>query len=161
MSSMFSCFERRVELDGAVFDPVAVEHRQNALAHRGDVRELLDIAVLIDDASAIHDDEARGVRVVANEVVVFCSASGDQPYADRSPRPTYAQVLPGKTRSAGICAVRGARHATTSKTNRRRTCGRAHANSVHERLQAWRWLRGLFGQLQGLSRNAAVVASRL
>ena len=49
----------RVEIDRAVFDVPAVQHREHALAHRRDLAEARDVAVLEDDSPAGDHDEAR------------------------------------------------------------------------------------------------------
>jgi hypothetical protein len=53
--------DRAIEVDRAVLDIAAVEHRENALAHRRDFAEPCDVAVLEHDAPAFDDDEARRV----------------------------------------------------------------------------------------------------
>ena len=80
MSSKSELLERRVEIDGPVLHPVAVEHGEDALADRGHVGELLDVAVLIDDPSTVHHHEAGRVGLVPDERGRLSGAvSGDQP----------------------------------------------------------------------------------
>jgi len=59
--------ERRVEVDRAVLNPVAIQHRENALAHRCDVRQFFDIAIAKHNAAAIDHDQPGRVRLVADE----------------------------------------------------------------------------------------------
>lgn len=58
---------RGVQIDHAALDPVPVQHRQDALAHRCEVRQLFDVAEGEDDAALVRDDHAGRVGAVSQE----------------------------------------------------------------------------------------------
>ena len=59
--------QRGVQVDDPVLDPRAVQDRQDAFAHRREVRELHDVAESEDDAALVRDHHAGRVGAVTQE----------------------------------------------------------------------------------------------